>query len=206
MVAMVAHKEPIKARDYLVLEASAETRHEFIGGEIYAMAGSDYRHNMICTNLVHELRKALGERRCSVLGSDQRVKVESLSAYLYPDVTVTCLDPKLVAPKPPSLVNPQVVFEVASQSTERFDRFEKWAAYQQIPSLSDYVMLASSRMFVEHYQLGPNDTWVYRKLSGNDALSISNGVSIPIAALYWMVPELDVSPSAAVADLDDPTT
>jgi len=179
-------------RDYLVLEAAAETRHEFVGGEILAMAGSEYAHNLICSNFVFELRQALGDRRCSVLGADQRVKVESRREYLYPDVTVSCLEPKLVPPRPASLVNPQVIIEVLSPSTERYDRVDKWFTYQQIPTLTDYVMVASDRMLVEHQQRGPGDSWIYRKLSRDDVLSLSNGVTLPVLALYRMVPELEV--------------
>ena len=200
---MVAVKIPIMERDYLVLEAAAETRHEFVGGEILAMAGSEYAHNLICHNLHVELGKALGDRRCSVLGADQRVKVESRKEYLYPDVTVSCLEPKLVPPGPPaegpkgcpwpaSLVNPQVIIEVLSPSTERYDRVDKWFTYQQIPTLTDYVMVASDRMLVEHQQRGPGDSWIYRKLSRDDVLSLSNGVTLPVLALYRMVPELEV--------------
>ena len=187
---MVAVKVPFTEREYLALETVAETRHELVGGEILGMAGAEYAHNLICHNLHLELGNALRDRGCSVLGADQRVKVEATREYLYPDVVVSCLLPELASPKPQSLLNPQIIIEVLSPSTERYDRLDKWFAYQQIPTLTDYVMVASDRRLVEHLQRGHDDTWTLRKLACDGTLTLTNGVSLAVASLYRLVPEL----------------
>src|SRR5207237_7284877 len=107
----VNHATGFTAKEYLALEAVAEIRHEFTGGQIVAMAGAELEHNQIAQNVRSELTAALGERPCHIVGSDQRVYVEAVGEYFYPDILVTCLEPRLVEPKPRSLVNPHLIVE-----------------------------------------------------------------------------------------------
>jgi Uma2 family endonuclease len=178
------------AKEYLALEAVADTRHEFIGGYIVAMAGAELEHNQIVQNVRAELTGALADRPCRILGSDQRVLVESVGDYFYPDVLVTCLDPVLVDPKPRSLVNPQVIIEVLSESTEHKDRGEKWLAYRAIPTLTDYVMVASASRELEHYHRLPDGSWTLRMLTGDGTCTLANGVVLELTKLYRLVPGL----------------
>jgi Uma2 family endonuclease len=182
---------PFTEREYLALEAVAEIRHEFVGGHILAMAGAELEHNQVCTNVKTELVAALGERACRVLGSDQRVKVEATGEYFYPDVVMVCRGPMLVEPAPRSLVNPEVIVEVPSRTTERHDRGDKWVAYQQIATLTDYVLVASDRRRVEHFQRGPGDTWTQRVVPQDGPLTLSDGTQVPLGRLYRLVPGLD---------------
>ena len=190
---MVALRQPtlFTEREYLALEAASETRHELIGGEIWAMAGAGIPHLVVCHNLHRVLAVAIGPRPCLVLGSDLRVKVDA-HHYFYPDVTLKCGELELTSQKPPSLVNPEVVFEVLSESTSTVDHNAKWQAYQGIASLTDYVMVATETIQVEHFQRGP-DAWLYRRLVASDTLVLSNGVAVDVAALYHRVPGLDVT-------------
>jgi Uma2 family endonuclease len=165
----------------LALEAVAEIRHEYVGGDILGMAGADLDHNQIAQNVRFELGLAL--RGCRVLGSDQRVKVEATGEYFYPDGIVTCLEPKLVEPAPRSLLNPQVLLEVLSPSTETRDRGSKWLAYQTIPSLTDYVMIASDRRRVDHYQKRGDGSWAMRVLTEGEC-ALTPEVRLDLAALY----------------------
>jgi Uma2 family endonuclease len=187
MVAPSASRFTVK--EYLALEAVADTKHEYFGGYIVAMAGAELDHNQVAQNVRAELTSALADRPCRILGSDQRVVAESIGEYFYPDVVITCLDPVLVEPKPRSLVNPQVIIEVLSESTERYDRGEKWAAYQSISSLTDYVMVASTKRELEHYHRLPDGSWTYRTLKQAGTVTLGNGAVLDIEKLYRLVGE-----------------
>jgi len=172
-------------REYLALEGVAEVKHEFIDGEIVAMAGAEYAHNLVCQNTRLALGIALSERPCAVLGADQRVRVDATRDYCYPDVVVTCLDPELAEPKPSALLNPQVIFEVLSPSTEAYDRGPKWIAYQQIPTLTDYVLVSADRVKVQHYQRTA-EGWLLRDLE-EEELRLSSDVSLDVRRFYRLV-------------------
>lgn len=175
------------AKEYLALEAVAETRHEYFGGYIVAMAGAEFEHNQIAQNVRTELTYALADRPCDIVGSDQRVLVEAVGEYFYPDVVVTRLEPTLVDPKPRSLTNPQLIVEVLSESTEQHDRGEKWVAYRSIPTLTDYVMIASTRREVEHYHRLPDGSWALRVLQRAGMTTLGNGAVLDLDALYRRV-------------------
>lgn len=179
---------PFTEREYLALEAVAETRHEFFRGEILGMAGAEPEHNLIVQNLRLALGIALLERPCHIMGADQRVKIEATGEYFYPDVVVTCLDAVYADPRPRSLVNPQLVAEVLSPSTEGHDRGPKWLAYQSVPTLNDYLLIASDQRRVEHYQRS-GEGWTLRTYSRSGRITTTAGVAIDLGALYKLVPE-----------------
>ena len=174
-------------REYLALEAVADVKHEYVNGEILAMAGAELAHNQIVQNIRYELGRALEAKPCRVIGGDQRVKVETSSDYLYPDVVVVCADPKIVGDKPRSLTNPEIVVEVLSPSTARYDRGAKWGAYQRIPSLNDYVLVSASEVLVEHYQRGPADSWTLRRFGPGQTLHLCNDITLEVDRLYRLV-------------------
>jgi Uma2 family endonuclease len=178
------------AKEYLALEAVAEVRHEFTGGQIVAMAGAELEHNQICQNVRSELTAVLGDRPCHIVGIDQRVYVEATGEYFYPDVLVTCLEPRLVDPKTRSLVNPQLIVEVLSESTERYDRGDKWLAYRTIPSLTDYVMVSSLRREIEHYQRLPDGSWTLRPPQRDGESTLASGIVLNVHRLYRLVSSL----------------
>lgn len=188
---MVAGRPPtlFTEREYLALEGVAEVKHQYIGGEIVAMAGAEPTHNLICHNAHVELGVQLRERPCRAYSSDQRVKIEATRDYFYPDVVVTCVDPIFDDTKPRSLLNPQLVVEVLSPSTESYDRGAKWFAYQTVPTLTDYVLVASDRVQVEHYRRTPEGSWRY-ELMREGELRLSSGVTLDVRALYRLVPDL----------------
>lgn len=191
MIAMaVLHATRFTVNEYLALEDVAETKHEFMGGYIVGMAGAEPEHNQIAENAKFELSSALRDRPCRILGSDQRVLVEALGEYFYPDATVTCIEPRFVEPKPRSLVNPQVIVEVLSPSTESKDRGEKWLAYRTIPALTDYVMIASTKRELDHYHRLPDGSWTLRVLQREGTCTLGSGVALDLRKLYRLVPEL----------------
>ena len=169
--------------EYLALEAVAETRHEYIGGDIIGMAGAELDHNQIAENVKRALGNALEGRGCRVLGSDQRVKVQATGEYFYPDAVITCLTPELTGPAPRSLVNPQVIVEVLSPSTERNDRGDKWLAYQTIPALTDYLTIASDCRRFDHHQRAAHGSWVLRTLTVGGCV-LASGVRVEMESAY----------------------
>ena len=183
----VTHATRFTVKEYLALEAVAEIRHEFTGGQIVAMAGAEFEHNQIAQNVRSELTAALADRPCHIVGSDQRVYVEAVGEYFYPDIIVTCLEPRLIDPKPRSLVNPQLLVEVLSESTERYDRGDKWLAYRTIPSLTDYVMISSTRREVEHYQRLPDGSWTLRPPQRDGESVLANSIVLNVHRLYRLV-------------------
>ena len=173
--------------EYLALEAVAEIKHEYVGGDIVGMAGAEPEHNQIAQNVRTTLSNALAGRRCRILGSDQRVHVAATGEYFYPDLVVTCSEPVYVDPSPRSLTNPEIIVEVLSRTTERKDKGEKWSAYQTLPSLTDYVMVASTKRELTHYHRLPDGTWTLRVVPAGGTCTLANGVLLEIDKLYDLV-------------------
>ena len=136
--------------EYLAIERAAEFKSEYVSGEIIAMAGTTRRHVLISANIARRVGNQLEGAPCETYISDFRV--QALGAYFYPDVAVACGDIKLLDDTYlDTLVNPTVVFEVLSKSTERHDRGTKFMRYGAIPSLTDYILVAQDEYRVEHF-------------------------------------------------------
>ncbi len=116
--------------DYLTFERESDTRHEFLDGEIYAMAGESLPHSRICVNLSGEVRQQLKGKRCEALSSNMKVRTSSASLFAYPDLTIVCGEPLFHDRKKDVLTNPKVIFEVLSPSTAEYDRTMKFQRYR----------------------------------------------------------------------------
>ena len=147
--------------EYLAVERLAGFRSEYLAGEVFAMVGASRRHNRIVTNLVVALDNQLRARPCNVYSNDMRVKVQSTGLFTYPDVVVTCGEEKFADGEHDTLLNPLVVIEVLSDSTEAYDRGKKFENYQSIESLKEYLLVSQTSQRVEQYirQIGRN--WMY---------------------------------------------
>lgn len=150
-MARPAVRQHISAEEYLALERQAETKSEYINGEIYAMAGASREHNYIAGDLFGELRSQLRGRNCKLFMSDMRVRVRPTGLYTYPDVVVVCGRPRFDDSQVDVLLNPTVIFEVLSPSTEAYDRGAKFAHYRYLDSLKEYILVAQDRMQVDHF-------------------------------------------------------
>lgn len=148
----------LTAEEYLALDRAAEFKSEFINGEMFAMSGVSMQHARIQTNLVVELSASLGGRDCEVFGSDFRVRVSS-RMYTYPDVIVVCGPPQLGDEHQDILLNPVVLFEILSPSTEKYDRGLKFQHYWTIESLKEYILVDQQQVRVEHYIRQAGNTW-----------------------------------------------
>lgn len=177
----------VTPEDYLRLEREAVEKHEYFEGEIRAMAGARYAHNLICMNLGGEIRNQLRGKSCSVVGSDQRLQILSGSAYVYPDLTVVCGKPEFNEEKKfDTLLNPTLLVEVLSPSTANNDRGEKFMYYRQIPSLRQYLVLDSLSVHAELFSLDELGRWILtetRDLSAVLDLS-SIACQVPLAEVY----------------------
>ena len=150
----VAAQAFLTPKEYLSRERKALTKSEYRNGQIHAMPGASHEHNVIMGNTFAELHTQLRERTCIVYPSDMRVKVSSTGRYTYPDVVVVCEEPRFEDSHFDTLLNPTVLIEVLSPSTATYDRGEKFASYQKLDSLCEYVLISQDRVRVEHYLRG----------------------------------------------------
>ena len=144
-------KTRLTEEEYLAIERRAEFRSEFYAGEMLAMAGASRRHNRMVTNLATALDSQLREQPCNVYSNDMRVKVWSTGLFTYPDVVVTCGEENFADDKRDILLNPLVIIEVLSDSTEAYDRGKKFEHYQSIPSLNTYILTTQDALRVEQF-------------------------------------------------------
>src|SRR5947208_2413562 len=138
-------------REYLDLERKAEVKSDYIAGRMFARSRANRRHNLIAGNLFGLLWSQLRGRGCEVCASDMRVKVSPTGMYTYPDIVGVCDEPRFEDGYTDTLLNPQVIVEVLSESTEAYDRGEKFAHYRRLDSLREYVLVAQAKLRVEHY-------------------------------------------------------
>ncbi len=166
---MLEPKSTLTPDEYLAIERQAEQRSEFYAGEMFLLAGASRRHNRISTNITSQLDRQLGARDCDVYASDLRVLVDPTGLYTYPDITVTCGPERFVDDHNDVLLNPLILVEILSASTEAYDRGRKFQHYQQIESLVEYVLVAQDALRVEHYR--KQDTgWLYRDIRGAEGV------------------------------------
>jgi Uma2 family endonuclease len=154
----------ITPEEYLARERLAETKSEYYDGQIFAMSGASRPHGLVAVNLCRHLGNQLADRPCELFIGDMRVRVHQTGLYTYPDLVVVCGEPLLEDDKFDTLLNPTVIIEILSPSTESWDRNGKFAHYQRLDSLADYVLVAQKKMFVEHYTR-QGEEWVVSEWS-----------------------------------------
>ncbi|MBL8207366.1 MAG: Uma2 family endonuclease [Blastocatellia bacterium] len=182
--------------EYLAFEREAEERHEYLDGVIYAMAGESPEHDDISTNLIGELRAALRDTPCRVRAKDTKVlsgaqlRRSRKGLFSYPDVVVICGEPQYLDMHRDVLLNPQVIIEILSDSTEAKDRGAKFIRYRQhLLSLTDYILVSQHAPLIEHFIRQADGDWLSRTLQGLDArLTIASlGCKIPLSEIYRLV-------------------
>ncbi len=189
-----AHYKP---EDYLDFERKAEMRHEFLDGEIYQMAGESLSHSRVCVNLSGEVRNKLKGKQCEALSPNMKVRTSSASLFAYPDLTIVCGDPLFHDKKKDVLVNPQVIFEVLSPSTENYDRTIKFQKYRMgNETLTDYILVSQDKIFVEHFTKQAGGDWIYRSYGEiGDVLEIETiGCHLDLREIYDRI-EFEVLPA-----------
>jgi Uma2 family endonuclease len=171
----------LNVQDYLRLERQAETRSEYLDGEMVAMTGGGLRHGVIIGNLVGAIGRQLKERPCRVVPNDLRVRIPSANIYTYPDVVVVCGEPRLEDAFADTLLNPSVLIEVLSPSTEAHDRGSKLKWYQSLDSLSEYLLVVQKAPRIERYSRHGDDGWLYTAVEGLEAVLPLPSLQIELA-------------------------
>lgn len=199
-------------QEYLERERYAETKSEYRGGVLVAMAGASPEHNAITSNLHGELYGQLREKECRPFVSDLRVRVPACDRYYYPDVVVACEEPRYEAlAGVRSLLNPTLVIEVLSDSTETADKGEKWLCYQTLDSLQTYVLVSQQRPVVEIYRRY-GEEWLYTAVAGLESVAVleSIGCTVRLADIYARVafppPAAEAAQNGAEATAEKPET
>jgi Uma2 family endonuclease len=153
---------------YLEIERAAESRSEYYNGEMFAMAGTSFRHARIIRNVMFELTQKLRGGKCEAVSSEVRLRVSPKGLYTYPDVMVVCGGPQFVDKVLDTVTNPIVIVEILSPTTEAYDRGPKFESYRTLESLRDYIMIAQDRVHVEHYMRQADGTWILQETSDRE--------------------------------------
>jgi Uma2 family endonuclease len=184
-----AARKGLSEQEYLELERASPIRHEYAEGEIFAMAGGTLEHSAIAANVIRELGNAL-LGRCRVLTSDMRVKIVARGRYLYPDASVVCDRPSFEDEHRDTLLNPRVIVEVLSDSTEAYDRGDKFAQYRTVPSVVEFVLASQKDPRIEVFARQPDGSWTLRVYGqGERAALDSVGCSLDVDRVYADVME-----------------
>jgi len=174
---------------YLEIERQAERKSEYYNGEMFAMAGAREGHNLLVANLVARLHEQLGSRPCRVYPSDMRIRVNATGLYTYPDVIGLRGEPTFLGDQRDTLLNPNLLVEVLSPSTEAYDRGRKFEQYKAIESLREYLLVASDRIHVDLYTRQANGRWLLTSADTlEDSLALESvGAQLTLADLYEKV-------------------
>jgi Uma2 family endonuclease len=175
---------------YLAIERAAETKSEFCDGEMYAMSGASFRHGRVTVNLISKLDAQLEGSPCQVCDSNLRVQIAATGSYVYPDVIGICGEPLFRDDTFDTLLNPVLIIEVLSPSTEAFDRGGKFARYRRIASLKEYVLVSQDRMLVERFRRrGTAGDWTLTAYDRPDeVLELESiGCAVPLSQIYARV-------------------
>ena len=177
-------------QDYLAWERRQETRHEFFDGEIFAMTGASREHNLVCLNIAASLHTQLRGKPCEVYNNDMRVKVSETGMYTYPDIVAACAEPQFEDAEVDTLLNPVLIIEVLSDSTEQYDRGAKFRHYRTLPSLQDYLLVAQTECRVEHYAREAGSRWLLTEYGDlDDTIDLASvGCRLHLREMYERVP------------------
>ncbi len=171
--------------EYLAAEENSEVKHEYLCGEVFAMAGGSPEHAALAMSIGIALGIGLRGKRCRVFNSDLRVRVEEADLATYPDVTVICGELERSANDKNAAVNPIVLVEVLSESTEAWDRGEKAAHYRRIPALREYLLVAQDEPRLELYRRADAGHWEFYEARSGESLQLTSiGVTLAVDEIY----------------------
>jgi Uma2 family endonuclease len=182
-------KPRITPEEYLVRERRADAKSEYFEGEMFAMSGASPAHVLVVTNVVRELSGQLRKRDCTVYSTDLRVKVSATGLYTYPDVVVVCGVPQFEDPQADTLLNPKVIVEVLSRTTQDYDRGAKFEQYRSIESFIEYVLIAQDKPHVEHFARQADGRWILSETNHlGDCIDLESiGARLTLADVYEKV-------------------
>ncbi|MBF0244859.1 MAG: Uma2 family endonuclease [Planctomycetes bacterium] len=174
-------KNKVSPDEYLALERDAVYKSEYFNSEIFAMVGASRKHNQININISTELNMAFKEKSCVVYSNDMRVKIEESGDYVYPDIVALCGESLFDDRATEILLNPSVIIEVLSQSTEAYDRGLKFQRYRLIPSLEEYILVSQDQVWVERY-VRHGTGWIFSEYK-----SLDDGIKLePVGCTLYL--------------------
>jgi len=170
---------------YVAAEAAADQRHEYLRGEVFAMAGGTLEHAALASALARDIGGALRGKPCRVFSSDARIRIEATDTVTYPDLSVVCGEVLRAAGDDHAMLNPTVVFEVLSDSTEAYDRGAKASHYRHVPSLKEYVLVSQSEQRLEVQRRNAAGHWEIHEFgAGQQAVLESLALTLSLDELY----------------------
>ncbi len=185
-MSLAAPRSPLTFEEYLAAERVAETKSEFHGGEVFAMAGGTANHSKIAVKISGALDHATAARGCHIFNSDMKVRVSENDRTLYPDVSGLCERPEYLDDSRDVLLNPSFIIEVLSKSTEAFDRGRKLALYMALPSVVEIALVSVVDVRVDKYTRQPDGIWRFDGYSGleSEVPFTSLGCTVPLREVY----------------------
>jgi Uma2 family endonuclease len=163
--------------DYLFAERDCvDTKHEYVAGQVFAMVGASFNHNVIAANLARRLGNQLESSPCTVLSGDMRLRVERADACCYPDVVVVCDPPAFHDGRKDVLTDATLVAEVLSPSTEGYDRGGKFALYRDLPGLRQYLLIAQDRLAIDVFTRQPDGRWILEAFTDPEAAILLDSI------------------------------
>ncbi len=183
---MSAVSTRFRFEEYLARERVAAGKSEYYRGEIFAMAGGSVRHNTIGGNVFASLRGRLRGSPCRPYNSDQRIRIPANGLATYPDVSIVCDEFQVDAEDRDAIINPRVIFEVLSKSTESYDRGKKFDLYRQLDSLHEYILIVQDEPHVERFLRQEDGSWVLTVLKGWEAVLELQSITVllPLSEIY----------------------
>jgi Uma2 family endonuclease len=189
VMGQAVQKTIFTAEDYLAWEVAQPERHEYLDGEVFAMAGAEDRHVTVAGNLYIALRQHLAGSPCRTYMSDMRLHVAAANSYFYPDVLVTCSALDLASPM--LKTEPSLIAEVLSPSTAAYDRGLKFSHYRSLASLQEYVLIDLDRRNTDCYRKGADGLWVLHPFARGESVSLASvALELSAAQLFAEVPEV----------------
>lgn len=170
--------------EYLAFEAESEVRHEYVDGEMYAMSGGKPVHARLAVTFGRVVEAALLGGRCATYSSDLRIYIHAEGRSAYPDLSIVCGPVEHHPADPDAAVNPSVIVEILSDTTETYDRGEKFAAYRLLPSLRDYVLVRADARIIEHFQRTDDGAWLMREAGAGEWVELSIGARFALDEVY----------------------
>ncbi len=182
-------KSYITPEEYLEIEREAEFKSEYYKGETFALAGAGFHHNIISLNIASLLLNKLKDEDCFVFSNDMRLYIKEHSLYTYPDIMIVCGEIKFLDEQKDNVLNPILIIEVLSKSTESYDRGKKFEFYRSLSSLKEYVMVSSDHYLVEAYSKNENNLWELNdKNNPESSIKLSSiSLQIPLKEIYSKV-------------------
>ncbi len=175
--------------EYFALEESADHRNEYYQGEIYAMAGGKFNHNVITSTFAGLFYQAFLNKPCVAFVSDMRVQTKPDGLYTYPDVMLVCDKPIFLEGREDTITNPQVIIEVLSDSTRKYDSTDKFEFYKELKALRYYVLVEPDRAYIQCFQRIDQNKWLLETCKGlEDSLKLTElNIELPLAQIYARV-------------------